>query len=296
MCYRIAIGRFYNKAYGLSMKKEFFSIKNVFSSLLNDYKLYARKLRNILPILRILCLQSYFDNNMYTVILLMLLLMCMDVESDPGPTINELSIFHLNIRSVRNKLDYIEDIASDYNIISLTETHLDENIPSRDLELQGFSEPYRADRNFAGGGILVYVSEQIKTTRRFDLEFPNGELIWLQLDFPHSFMLLCTVYRPPNATNLFWEQFRASIESAMDLSSNIVIVGDMNVDLLTVTRHHVFSDIMANFDLRNVINAPTRIGNTRASLLDPLFFQNQLSTLNQLFYLLIEMLVIMKHA
>lgn len=109
-----------------------------------------------------------------------------------------------------------------------------------------------------------------------DLEFPNGELIWLQLDFPHKTTLLCTVYRPPNATKQFWEQCHSSIERAIDISSNIVIVGDINVDLLTITRHHVLSEILSNFNLVNIINKPTRIGNTRESLLDPIIISEQI--------------------
>jgi hypothetical protein len=40
----------------------------------------------------------------------------------------ELSIFQLNARSVRNKLSYVEDIASESSIICVTESHLDTNM------------------------------------------------------------------------------------------------------------------------------------------------------------------------
>lgn len=200
MCHRIAIGLFYIKAHSLSERKQRLFIK--FSSIFYDFCKSSKYFCNII----LLCLQNYFNNNVYAVILIILIRMCMDVELNPGPNTNDLSIFHLNIRSVRNKLSYIEDIASEYNIISLTETHLDNNILSCDLQLDGFNEPFRADKYFAGGGILVYVSEQIKATRIFELEFPHGELIWLQLDFPQRSILLCTIYRPPNTSNIFWEQ------------------------------------------------------------------------------------------
>jgi hypothetical protein len=46
-------------------------------------------------------------------------------ELNPGPTKeDELSIFHLNTRSMRHKLDYIESICNEADIICLTETHL----------------------------------------------------------------------------------------------------------------------------------------------------------------------------
>lgn len=50
----------------------------------------------------------------------------MDVEVNPGPGI--LSVFHWNARSVRNKIDFLSDIADEYDIICVTETHLDANV------------------------------------------------------------------------------------------------------------------------------------------------------------------------
>jgi hypothetical protein len=39
-----------------------------------------------------------------------------------------LTIFHSNIRSLRNKINYISDIIEDFDIVFFTETHLDYNI------------------------------------------------------------------------------------------------------------------------------------------------------------------------
>jgi hypothetical protein len=38
----------------------------------------------------------------------MLILLGNDIPENPGPFDNEISIFHLNIRSIRHKLDYVE--------------------------------------------------------------------------------------------------------------------------------------------------------------------------------------------
>ena len=54
---------------------------------------------------------------------------------NPGPdTINSsLSILHSNIRSIRNKLDYITENFLDFDILSFTESHLDANITTESL-------------------------------------------------------------------------------------------------------------------------------------------------------------------
>jgi hypothetical protein len=52
-----------------------------------------------------------------------------------------LTIVHSNIRSLRNKINYISDIIEDFDIVFFTETHLDYLIPNvilnvKDLKLQ----------------------------------------------------------------------------------------------------------------------------------------------------------------
>jgi exonuclease III len=46
-------------------------------------------------------------------------------------------------------------------------------------------------------------------------------------------MLLCVVYRQPNAKYPFWDKFQQSVENATNYSSNVVITGDLNVDYLS---------------------------------------------------------------
>ncbi len=75
----------------------------------------------------------------------MLLLLGGDISENPGPD-NEpgaLSILHLNIRSIRNKLSYIEDTLTEFDILCFTETHLTEHIETNSLLLKGYGPPYR---------------------------------------------------------------------------------------------------------------------------------------------------------
>ncbi|CAC5373651.1 unnamed protein product [Mytilus coruscus] len=118
---------------------------------------------------------------------------------------------------------------------------------------------------------LVYVSEILKTKRRLDLEFENGELIWLEIDFPQHKILLCAVYRSPGSSHPFWQNFKHSIEQAYNYTTKIVITGDLNVDLFT-EHNHVLNDLMNIFCLQNVVKEATRFDHRsgRAALLDPI--------------------------
>jgi hypothetical protein len=48
-----------------------------------------------------------------------------------------LSIFHGNIRSLRNKVDYISNIIEDYDIVFFTETHLDKLVLDKNIHFSG---------------------------------------------------------------------------------------------------------------------------------------------------------------
>ena len=43
----------------------------------------------------------------------------------------------------------------------ISETKLDETFPTAQFSLQGFCDPYRFNRNRNGGGIMLYIREDI---------------------------------------------------------------------------------------------------------------------------------------
>ena len=94
-------------------------------------------------------------------------------------------------------------------------------------------------------------------------------MIWLEISLNNFKLLLCSAYRPPGGSNNFWDLFDYSIEQAFNVSQNIVIIGDLNIDLLR-ERNHRLNEIASFYELRNTIHEPTRMG----SLLDPIFVSN----------------------
>ena len=53
-----------------------------------------------------------------------------------------ISICNINIRSVRNKLHFLQNFADEYDILCVTESHLDVNINNDDLSLDFFSKTF----------------------------------------------------------------------------------------------------------------------------------------------------------
>ena len=54
-----------------------------------------------------------------------------------------------------------EIIGKNLDILTIQETKLDSSFPTQQFSLDGFSTPYRLDRNREGGGVLIYVREDI---------------------------------------------------------------------------------------------------------------------------------------
>lgn len=109
----------------------------------------------------ILFLRKFMKNDEYLVYKAVLMLACMHIELNPGPNesdIKSVEIFHLNTRSIRNKIEYMNDTADNFHILCFSETHLDNNIDSVSMQFHGFDLPIRKDRSHNGGGVMIYMS------------------------------------------------------------------------------------------------------------------------------------------
>ena len=110
----------------------------------------------------------------FSLVVFFLVLLSGYVSENPGPensetssqTSNSLSILHLNIRSIRNKLEYINENLIDFNVLCFTETHLDVNINDEVIFIEGFNlVSYSKDVTAHSSELLVYVSNGLITSR-----------------------------------------------------------------------------------------------------------------------------------
>jgi len=197
-----------------------------------------------------------------------LLLLCGDVETNPGPvhaSVDVLSILHLNIRSLRNKIEFIYDNFLDFDILCFTETHLDDRVSDESLQIsEKFGSLYRKDRTNHGGGVAVYISSSVSHRRLPCLENYCNESVWIELNLKSDKYLLGVFYSPITSDAAFFEKFNENLEKAFDISHNIMILGDFNEDLLN-RNYHNFRHILTLNSLTNLITTPTRLN----ALLDP---------------------------
>ena len=75
---------------------------------------------------------------------------------------NKVIFAHLNINSIRNKFEeLISQVKGTVDVLMISETKIDESFPTANFLIDGFSQPYRIDQNSSGGGIMLYVREDI---------------------------------------------------------------------------------------------------------------------------------------
>ena len=76
--------------------------------------------------------------------------------------VNRVVIDNLNINSLPNKFNQLKElILKHVDILVLTETKLDDSFQNSQFSVDGFSEPFRIDRNRAGVGVIIYGRDYI---------------------------------------------------------------------------------------------------------------------------------------
>ncbi|MCG8078095.1 MAG: hypothetical protein JAY75_17890 [Candidatus Thiodiazotropha taylori] len=130
-----------------------------------------------------------------------------DIEPNPGPATSyngSITILHSNIRSLRNKLNFIKETFLDFNILAFTESHLDASVTTENILLEQFDTPYRKDRTNHGGGVIIYVSNDLLHTRKPELEIYCDESIWIEIKMRKETFLLGTFYSPRTSDATFF--------------------------------------------------------------------------------------------
>ena len=127
----------------------------------------------------------------------------------------DLKVAHLNICSLRNKIDELRclQLLCKFEVLAITETHLDETVLDTALNIDGM-KLLRLDRKGRkGGGCALYFAEHLHAIHRKDLFIEGLEAIWLQVKTSSTLALFSVIYRPPD-DNLFFERINTPLEKA----------------------------------------------------------------------------------
>ena len=135
------------------------------------------------------------------------------------------------------------------------------------FKLQGFHDIIRKDRTDGqGGGVAVYVRENIAYKRLFNFEVAGVEAVWLSIQTIEGKISVCC-YRPPNRAD-FRDEFDVMINNIKqaNVAFYMFILGDLNADLKTCNGNKP-TQLCYEHNLQYLVNEPTRI-TTSQTILD----------------------------
>ena len=144
-----------------------------------------------------------------------------------------LIIGNLNINSLSSKFDQLKLlIQGKIDILIITETKLDDSFPTEQFTISGYSKPYRLDRNRNGGGVIIYIREDIprKQINNFKIH-DDIENIFIEVNLYKTKWLMCGCYHPPNQNDQY---FFNNLGNALDKYSQdyerFLLIGDFNAE------------------------------------------------------------------
>ena len=195
------------------------------------------------------------------------------VSNSPYPKLKGFKIGHLNITSLYKHIEELRILLSEqpFDIICINETRLDRTIRDEEVEITGY-EIVRLDRNRNGGGVAIYLKNNISFKLRNNIIPDEAEAICLEVKKPKTkSFLISTWYRPPNLDATFFEYFENFLRKADDENLEIIITGDFNCNLLKTEEDSHTGKLKGIFDiyqLQQHILKPTRVTTTTQSLIE----------------------------
>ena len=165
----------------------------------------------------------------------------------------------MNINSLTNKFEAFSYIIKDkLDIIIVGETKLDESFTENQFIINGFKKPYRLDRNRNGGGVMIYVREDIPSKELKKHKFSkNIEAIIVEINLrKNKFLLVGTYHSKHQDYGTSDIDYFEQIGFALDVYysyAKFLLAGDFNVqeDKLCI------QSFLDEFDAKNLVKEST---------------------------------------
>ena len=193
------------------------------------------------------------------------------------------SVFSMNIRSCRKNFISLATFLNTYllkfSLIVLVETWLSAD-SDEGFYLNGYNQ-YNLYRNNYGDGIKIFYNDSFSFNVLHNFTFVNEffEVLTFYLRGRNFKYLICCVYRSPAKNpNVFNDMFVDQVLDKFPPNSDIILVGDFNINLYNPLNLRYISQFVNNILSYNyfpIINIATKINEnnpiTKYSLIDHLW-------------------------
>ena len=186
---------------------------------------------------------------------------------------NRLILGHLNINSIVGKFDHLKVlIVNNIDILVLTETKIDSSFPNAQFRIDGFSAPFRLDRSKFGGGVLIYVREEIpcKQLTKHILQ-DDIEGIFVEINLKKTKWLWFGGYRPPRQqAKYFLKHVNYALDTYRQTLDKFLLAGDFNIEKTDPIK----SEFLFKNDSKNLVQQKTCFKSTNNPSCIDLFVTN----------------------
>lgn len=206
-------------------------------------------------------------------------------------------VSHLNVRSIKNKIEEIHKILhfNPIDVLSISETWLTSQVETTLVEIDGF-EISRADRTRGssnktikkGGGLLIYTSSRctVNSTKYLHLNTCNEDIETQILTVKKEQDRLTTiinVYRPPNGDPQNAQSRLDEILQAVseERYADIFLLGDFNLDHTPNNCSDPTKNMLSMINshgLTQLIDLPTRVSQTTSTIIDVVYTNSNKQT------------------
>ena len=105
---------------------------------------------------------------------------------------------------------------------------LDEYCPTNQFLIDGFSAPFRLDRNDEGGGVIIYTRERIPC-KKLNHNLPkNIEGIFIEINLRKKWLLFSGYNPNKELISNFREVIGNSLDTFIGNYDNLLIMGEFN--------------------------------------------------------------------
>ena len=129
-----------------------------------------------------------------------------------------------------------EIVGSNVDVLIIVETKLDSSFPDAQFSITGFKQPpFRSDRNKFGGGIMVYVREDIPSHKLNKHNFKKTiEGLFIEINLRKTkFLLFATYHSTHEIYGMSDRNYLENLGMALDIYSNydkFLLAGDFNME------------------------------------------------------------------
>ena len=142
-------------------------------------------------------------------------------------------------------------VQENIDILIVTKTELDASFPTSQFLIEGYSAPYRKNRDRNGGGVFIYVREDIPSKQLNKHSFPDDiEGLFLEINLRKTKWILFGSYHPPSQDDDYY--FR-TVGRALDIYNNFydkyLLTGDFNAEEI----EPCLSTFLYQYDANNLV-------------------------------------------